>query len=413
MAEPRSIEAVRDPLTDTGAGQRVERNPESGVALIVAMFFVILTAGIVFVGTVEQDRQKKSIDLNLYWRSHAQHFAEAGLVEGADWFRRQSKQPVVAFDPKLDLLATPPIMDTSDPAIGIVREYEIGRSVWGRFEVRREVPGLAGTPEVMDITKHRGLSGNGAIWRLVCRSFVYRRRDPGKAYDQAPNIPLATKILECEIRRMSFAPPALGAVVASRGQYVTVSNFGRIDGGIAAGVAYPSGTGKPTGSTKKSIEGNPPQSAQATWYDDPEQVFGVSEDELRSMADLVINDPYGLPNPLPTNKLVFVDGDCYATTTNPLKGTCFLYVKGDLRVYPNTYSSFSGFLYVGGDCYLEAPVDVTGMAMLKGNANLIGTGDWATITYDGDIIDSLLLEIGQYRRSTAVFDHDLRQSVKD
>ena len=89
-----------------------------------------------------------------------------------------------------DLAAVPPVNETDDAAIGLVREYEIGPNLWGRYEVRLTVPAEPftdsnsngvhddGEPftdtngnakrddarETRDVSIERGLAGSGAVW---------------------------------------------------------------------------------------------------------------------------------------------------------------------------------------------------------------------------------------------------------
>ena len=68
----------------------------------------------------------------------ATNFARSGLTEAINWLRRQVVQPVTVFEPVLDTAATPQIIDTLEPDIGLVREFQITGNIWGRYEVWKQ-----------------------------------------------------------------------------------------------------------------------------------------------------------------------------------------------------------------------------------------------------------------------------------
>ncbi|MEZ5990021.1 MAG: hypothetical protein R3F30_13010 [Planctomycetota bacterium] len=387
---------------------------ERGFVLLIALFFVVLTAGMVFSGTLSLRSTEQKTELSLRTQGQARHFAEAGLVDALDWFRRQTSQPVATFAPKKDELATPPILDTDDPSIGLVRDFGIDRGIWGRYEVRRYVPNVSpAEPEVRDITAMRQASGTGAVWRLVSRAFIYERRDTATAFDVAPNKILASDVLETEIRRLTLVPPAQAAICSPTGSKIYLYTGAMVRGGTAAGLAYINGSGAPVYSGGKAA-GVPAETqiASTNWFDDCQSVFGVDEDTLRSMADYQITYASEVPNPIPTNSIVFSDGSLYMSTTYPLKGTGILYVKGDVYVPYNTTSYFNGVIYATGNVYLYGPVAVNGTVIGKGYVYLSSLGDLSEVVYDDGVINSLMIAIGQYRFSSATYAHDLRGSLK-
>lgn len=387
---------------------------QEGIALLIALFFTLLTAGMVFAGTLTLRNSEKKTELSLRTKGQARQFAEAGLIDALDWYRRQTTQPVGTFAPQLDTMATPPILDTDDPSIGIVREFEIDRGVWGRYEIRKNVPNvLPLEPEVMDITSARGAAGTGTVWRLVSRAFIFRRRNPALPYNQVPNQVLSNETLETEIRRLTLVPPAQAAICVNTGSMIDLASGTKITGGTNTGLAYRQGTGTPTiAASGVTIAGTPAQATLTTWNDDCESVFGVDEDTLRSMSDYQIAAASELPAPVPTNSIVFADGNLLLSSTYPLKGTGILYVKGYLYIPYSTASYFNGVIYATGNVYLYSPVNINGTVITKGNLYMAGSGDKAEVIYDDGIMNSLMVEIGQYRFSAATYKHDLRGSLK-
>ena len=410
--EPGSPE-VGDVRSPDQALHSVKKTGEEGIALLIALFFTMLTAGMVFAGTVSLRNSEKKTELSLRTKGQARQFAEAGLIDALDWYRRQTTQPVSTFAPVLDTFATPPILDTDDPSIGIVREFEIDRGVWGRYEIRQTVPNILPLEaEVTDITADRGAAGTGTVWRLVSRAFIFRRRNVALPFNQIPNQILSTETLETEIRRLTLVPPAQAAICVNTGSAINLSSGTKITGGSNTGLAYRQGSGFPVIGSGVTIGGTPAQATLTTWNDDVESVFGVDEDTLRSMADYQIATASELPNPVPTNSIVFADGNLLLSTTYPLKGTGILYVKGYLYIPYSTASYFNGVIYATGNVYLYSPVNINGTVITKGNLYMAGSGDKAEVIYDDGIMNSLMVEIGQYRFSSATYKHDLRGSLK-
>ena len=70
--------------------------------------------------------------------------------------------------------------------------------------------------------------------------------------------------------------------------------------------------------------------------------------------------------------------------------------------FAGTTSNFSGLLYVTGDLTLNETTDVFGAVIVQGNLVMGGTGDFATIWFDDDVLSGLRREIGQYRWAGAI-----------
>ncbi|HSP33463.1 MAG TPA: hypothetical protein VLU46_04005, partial [Thermoanaerobaculia bacterium] len=101
------------------------RRNERGQALMaviagISLVLVTLTAGIVVVQFSGKITQRQLTE-----QGQALNAAQAGLTEGLSWFRRQTTQPVTNFAPVLDTAGPPPILDTENSALGLVREYPI------------------------------------------------------------------------------------------------------------------------------------------------------------------------------------------------------------------------------------------------------------------------------------------------
>ena len=384
---------------------------ESGTALVVAIFFTILGLGLILSGSIVMEAASKKSEVLFRLDGQARQFAEAGLIDAVSWFRRQTTQPVTSFQPELDTLANPPVLDTDDPAIGIVRQFEISRGIWGRYEVRRFVPNVSpAEDETDDISTQRGAVAAGTVWRLVSRGFVFRMVDPSVDFNVLPNQVLGTEVMETEIRRMTLAPPSQAAICVDRADQCAINNRGRVLGGVGAGIAYPSGTGSV--GTGGEITGSPSRVGVSGYDASVDAVFGLDIESLRSLADDRIVTDAEFPSPVPNNQVLFVDADLDFDLARPLKGTGIVYVNGDVTIQPGSNSFFNGLLYVHGNLVVNAPAILRGTFIVTGKVVVQGLGDYAEVEYDDGILNALMVEVGQYRVSSSVRRTDLRNSVK-
>ena len=169
------------PVSAGGPMKPNEKGFSAMLALgIVSVVFLLILAGLLMVNLAG-----KLITRQLRYQGQAQNAAEAGLVDALNFFRRNPIQPVVAFDPQLDLGANPPLDDSAFPAIGIVRDFRVSDlgNVCGRYEVRRQDLDDDGTIDpgevdrgVQDITDNRArtTAGDGNVW-LVESHWNYLR----------------------------------------------------------------------------------------------------------------------------------------------------------------------------------------------------------------------------------------------
>jgi hypothetical protein len=385
------------------------RQSERGVALVLAILFTIIVAGITVAGALALRSHEKHTNTGFVSHGQAIAFARSGLTEALGWFRKQTSQPVVAFNPVLDNVANPPILDTIDPEVGIVREFRITGSMWGRYEVWKDWPGdpdpqrLAWRNQmrVHDVSVARGNLSPGSAWRLRSVGYVFRQVDANRPFNQLPNQIIGQEVADVEVRRLALQPPGQAALCSQRGDLVAVNTRGRIIGGsLGAGVYYPLATGNPVlgGGT---ITGTPSQSAANGYPTGIEAVFGVGVDELKTMADIVVNNPNEFPATVPMNSLVVCTQPITFTIARPLLGTGVVVFLGNVTIQPGTNTSFSGLVYVSGSFSMRAPADIQGAVVTTGAISLQGVTDFATITYDDGILNALRQNLGTYRLSGA------------
>jgi hypothetical protein len=460
---------------------------ERGQALIVVLVAVAVVLGLLLTTLTITTYSGRAVSRQLTYHGHTINAAQAGLTEGLSWFRRQTDQPVKAFVPVRNLGATPPVNDTDDPNIGLVREYEIsapGR-VWGRYELKK-TPALAANAtslslknrwstsgnysandivleegtlpndpktsfyrsksngnsnkkpknnshgpaavwdlvNTMDITSYKGKPSAGTVWQLESEAIVYVRNNPSVAYDVAPNRVLSRAKLRTEIQRLSLNLPAASAVSVSRGGGVSLTSTAiRIRGGTKSALMYQAGSGTPSGA---AVTPTPPN-AQVTGTSPVMQagitaapsrftipyIFGVTQNELETMADFKVSSVASLPATLPSASLIVLrdPSDSNATfeftQTRPLTGTGVLVVFGNLTLKANSNSSFNGVIYVDGSYLQEAPSSVTGSVVVNDTSTrtfrMSGAGERSEIRYDANVIDFIEQRMGQYRITRSAY----------
>jgi hypothetical protein len=389
---------------------------------IVAVVFLLILAGLLMVNLAG-----KLITRQLRYQGQAQNAAEAGMVDALNFFRRNAIQPVVDFDPQLDLAANPPIDDSAFPAIGIVRDFRVSDlgNVCGRYEVRRQDLDDDGTIDpgevnrgVQDITDNKGrtAAGAGNVWLLESQGFIYvdstdSDSDPDTCdltftdgngngvwdFGEGGEV-LIRRTLRTQIQRMSLVlPGGQSAINAAVGGTVDIGDGGdkgRVLGGPSGtGITYATGTGTPT--ITGDVQGGVAATAAANPYNDSFlDVFGVTQAELIASAD---DSPTSV-GPLPASwamKLYVIEGDATFTTLEPMMGSGVFVVLGDLFIPAG--SNFQGVIYVTGDYIQEGPSLVSGSVIAQGAVTMSGAGDFAEVDYDNNIITQVQAEMIQYR----------------
>ena len=134
-----------------------------------------------------------------------------------------------------------------------------------------------------------------------------------------------------------------------------------------------------------------------------EDVFGVTKEELKTLADIYTEDPSNLPYELPEYSLVYIDSDVTFDNDRPLRGTAIVYVDGNVTLASNSSSYFSGILYVEDDYRQYAPSLVNGTVMVNGVLDISGLGDYSEVNFDSTVRQRILTISGQYRFSAPMY----------
>lgn len=405
------------------------RRDQRGIALIWALFAAMVIAGVIVSGTNSFLSIQQLGTAEFRADAQARGVAEAGLVDAYAWFRRQASQPVSTFAPVRNLAAIPPINETDDATIGLVRDYEILPSLWGRYEVRKTRVAETWTDgnanglydygeaytdtntssrrdpaaETRDVSAERGLAGSGVVWRIESVGTVFRRPDGLQALGVGPNQRIAMVRLAAEIRRLAIVPPAQAAVCARTRSTVSIGNRARLTGGLKGGVIGPTGSGTP--SISGEVTGTPGSGTVPLPYNDTvAQMFGVSLTELKAMADGSYTNAANFPSPIGDYTLRIMEGNIAFNAARPLRGTGVVVVIGNCSLDASSNSFFNGVLYVQGNLQIRAPVYLRGTVVVTGAVDIAGTGgDYSEVIYDGGMITLVLKTMGQYRFSTSPY----------
>lgn len=382
------------------------RAEERGLALILALLFTIIVGGLTVTGAVLMRAHVQKNRTSFAAKSQALLVARSGLAEGLNWLRRQTSQPVLAFAPQLDAAATPPVLDTIEPDVGLVREFKITGKTWARYEVWKE---WAADPDptrlawrqqyqCADVSVPRAGATPGTVWQLRSVGYIYDRVDPTIPFNQAPNRIIASQVTANEARRVAIGLPGQAAVNVDNGATCVINANGRVIGGTGAGIFYPLPSGSPT-YVAGSVTGSPFLSATTLPYDDTyEGVFSSSLDELKAMANQVVTTAADFPSPVPEMGLLVVDaGPVTITSAKPLLGTGIVIIRGNTILNPGNNSNFSGLLYVEGNLTLREPCEINGSVICTGSLTVQGASDFATIRFDASILSTLMMRIGNYR----------------
>jgi len=374
-----------------------QKEHQRGAALVIVIFAATLILLLLSTTLIITRTSGMALARQLSSQGQAVSTASAGLTEGLSWFVRQREQPVTAFNPLVDVNGVcshipphiPPIYDSEDPALGIVRSFEISApgKVWGRYEVRRS--------SVLDVSQRRGKPQAGTIWQIESEGFVYVRNDPAQPPNVAPNLVLARRTMRVDIQRLGLQLPTANAALSSvRGNNINVIRPSRIQGGSSGiGASYPASTGTPGGNG--SITGNPAQSFTSGSFA-IDQIFGVTLNELVAMADIVVDDESQLPNPLPDMALIVIRGNATFNSQRQLQGSGILIVLGNLILNPQSNAYFSGVIWIGGNFVISPPGIINGSVVTNGNVQVNGGSDVAEINYDAPILDQIRQSMGNY-----------------
>jgi hypothetical protein len=394
------------------------------ISVIIAVSLVLLT---LLVASTYTQLGSRLLMLQLNYQGQALNTAQAGMVEAADWFRRQTVQPVTVFGPIHNLTLNPPINDTDVPAacvapgctqttpVSIQRDFLISApgNVYGHYEV---MIGNVGTGRgVLDLTQARrgAAAAPGAIWQLESTGVIYVRNDASGStpYNQSPNQVLATKTVRSEIQKIAMRLPDNAALSVNAAASAAVSigaggNQCRVIGGTSGRGVASTNNSSPTVAAGATLSGNPAYGVAAGAFS-LTTVFGVSnQTDLATIADINVSSVASLPNPLPSMQLILLNVGAGNTavfnSARPLVGSGILIVFGNLQLGGGVSapSSWDGVIYVTGTYQQTDPSTVNGSVVVAGTtATVDGTGNFSEIFWDPFMFNQIQQQLSQYRFS--------------
>lgn len=385
----------------------LERQAERGSALTWALFFVVVVAGMIVSHTIYLASNRRDLDVRFRQSALSTSFARSGAVDALGWFQKQATQPVLGFTPVLDRTATPPVEDTIDPALGLVRQFEIRGGLWGRYEVRNA--------EVADVSELRCQPANsGSVWDITARGYLFERTDPTKPFDTAPNRIVAMTSLRTELRGIAVMPPSQAAICVTDGLNLQIGPYAVVDGGPRPALAYPPTSIPLLAALTGVLSGVPSRQAVVGYDAAANKVFKMNLEELGPMADVLIKKDDTFIDPisgvddgsarvigdLPNDTVVMAGKDLKFDFDSPLKGRVLLVVRGNLEIVAGGRSAASGLIYVTGDATIDGPFLFRGVLVVGGRLRVgqANTGK-VQIVYDPGALDSLRAQVGRYRFS--------------
>jgi len=387
---------------------RKGKRSEKGYALISVIFaasLVLLT--LLMVMSIAQ-LGTKILVLQLTYQGQALNTANAGLIEGLDWYLRQSST-VTAFAPVRNMAASPLPIDDTDVVtnpVSINRDFLIsapGR-IWGHYELTRGAAGA--TAGVQDISDNRtGVAADGTIWQLESTGVIYVKNG-NVAYNVSPNQVLARRTVRTEISRLRIQVPS-AAISLNGGTAIfgmTADKVRVVGGPGAFGVQINPVGGVVAKAPAATLSGNNGSQSPVDPILTTNSVFGLqSASDIAAIANINVTNESNLPSPLPGMQLIFINRGAGNTVTfgpgNPLRGSGILYINGNLSV--SGLSDWNGIIYVTGSYTQGDPATVHGTVLVASTAgaSIQGTSDYAEIYYDPYIITQIKQQIGRYRMS--------------
>lgn len=316
----------------------------------------------------------------------ADNFARSGLVEALGWFRRQQVQPVTQFQPRFDETADPPQMDTIDESVGIVREFPIDGSLWGRYEVRHA--------DVNDVSTMLGMPGAGSVWDVGVRAFVYRRNAPELSYDTEPNRIVLSTAMSTEMRGVAFVLPVVAAINLPDFDDLMMGDQALVDGGGVPAVASKDDGGVPV--VDPDISGTPATTRIPNFDASPEAVFSMPMDDLISYADVVIEKREAGTKLTARDQIVALTKDMTEVDGFVIDNG-LLVVDGNLTLGPGSETAIRGLLYVNGQLTVGGLMKLDGAMIVNGPIQLNGATDPIHVHYNPTIVQKLSDSLSRYR----------------
>lgn len=402
------------------AGSQILSADQRGAALVWALFFIALVTGILVSHSLEMTANRQTMDTRYRRVDLAKNIAESGLTEATAYLRRQSTQPVLSFAPQLAPEADPPRNETLEPDLGLVREFEVQGSLWGRYEIRKD--------RAIDVSANYGEPA-GTAWDVEARGYLFQRVDAQKRFDQKPNSVVSVQTVRTEVRGLPVQVPGNAAVVVLDPTKVTMLTGSAITADGKPGIGYrkakltttttaseaeeegeEASRGKSSESHGKSEEaiaknadkvtGMPKAVALEDLSIEVKDVFRLRTEQVRNLSDVVLANPKQIYGKVVKDLAVFSpSGLVLSADGSALRGRMLLFVDGDFVAQSGNNSDFSGVLYVNGNASIEGPFQFRGTMIVTGALKVGGTSDMVSIVNDQAAVTTLRDALSRYRLS--------------
>jgi Tfp pilus assembly protein PilX len=427
---------------------------QRGSALVVAIALLLLLA-LIPIAMQMIMTSSKDTNAQIYQSADADNAARAGLQDAISWFQRQQCQPVrqscsasytypdMAFSPQFpndtqDTTCTPGPCTT-----GLVNQFAIDQDhgLWVRYEVRTQPSGAYNSHAVHDVTDQRvpppsGVVGGGLAWYIESKGYVFWQRNPAVAFNVSPNRVVGNATAATELRRLALVLPANAGLIVNDQSKVTLSNNGRAVGGAAgAGIGYYTGGTAPTvnGQTASNSSGGSYYTgtpnkisvftATNTYVSDV-GIFGMTQANVKLLADYVVSSVAALPSSYPTLAIVYINGNADFGASPQLIGGGILYVNGNLTIETTNNAFFNGLIFATGKITINGPASIsgavvsgacasgTGAGLCSGGDGVVsaspfvtidGTNGAAQVAYDTTILNSIRSTLANYREDKAAY----------
>lgn len=276
----------------------MRKNSGIGALLLMLVMSAIIVLPVLVHLIIAASRQTNIDKGKLLFSEEA---AQSGLAEALGWFRRQGGLPVASGMPYVDGAFAPTQVAgttaccTLDPALGLVGEYLISSSknVWARYEVHRQAlppPAPADPLAAHDITTQwfpSSFPGSGLAWSLTSIGYSFRKVDPTKPFDQAPNQVLNKAQLSIDIGYVALNLPSQSALIAPTTAQFVLDPRLIINGGTGAAITVIAGTSPDL--SNLPVQGSPNFQVQPMMSLTLDRIFGMNATQLRRFANEVID----------------------------------------------------------------------------------------------------------------------------
>lgn len=434
---------------------------QSGFILLYTVVALFLLAALILAGTNRIEALEGTTKVGFAVDGQARQVAKSGLLHAHAWLRNQPQQPVTAFTPARDLAADPPIDETDDPAVGLVRSFQIAPGLWGRYTVRRgaddesftdmDGDGVYDEGEPIDDADKNGrrtlaygardVSARygqppGTTWRMQSEGEIFARPRADLGLGQPPNRRLAATVLVADVRRAGVGLIPMAGLVTSEGEDTKIKSKVVIKSPVLS-VGYRKKTGAPQVHGKAKLEAPTPHAGLVSLAEgdalpekgvrEPiavEEIFGADLEEMKVLADILRTIP-----PKPSKKepdIIVPDEATMVVTVEPTKsrkekglpgllklkskmavgGRGILIIDGDVEAEKNRID-FEGLLFVTGKLTYKSS-HVRGMVVAAGETQIEGApyssgGRHWHIQHDPELVARLLGLAGDYYQSRAAW----------